>query len=572
MTHRYARILCFIVAAAIVPQGAAAQPSDPPAEDADKRARAKERFEAGVKLLEQRRFELALGEFTRSLDELPTRAATENAGVCLKVLGRLDEALVMFEKVLAFPDVPEDMRVRVEPQIAELRAATGLITVRGGEKGAVVSIDGRPRGALPLAGPLRAVAGLRTIRVHLEGYVPFVQTVDVRAGGDVEVTAKLEVLARAGRLKVTEKAGLEASVVIDGVVVGTTPWEGALAPGDHAIWLRGEHGEGTAPAKATVLLGQRSETELALEPLDADLDVQASPASAIIALDGVVVGTASWAGRLPARRVRVVVSAPGYVTATRVITLKQDLTQKLRVDLEPVAPTAKEEAPPAPRVELGASGALAVAPLFQGSTCDDPCAAGVGLGIHVEALASYRFASGFGVGGSVGWVRLQQTVEDRPYDLSPPGRGQQAGVAADEILLSAATIMASASLRVGRRFFAMFEASAGGFVGGVRDERTIVSRDSTGAEYGAGPYFASGTVGGLAALARVRGGIVVVPGFEAWIGAAPLVLLPFERPTFAYGEPIPAGADGAAALREEPIVGDVIVAVTPSIGIGAAFE
>lgn len=554
---------------------ALAQPAGdakPAAGDDAARERAKGHFDRGNDLLLQRKFELALGAFTQSLEEFPTRAATENAAVCLRELGRPDEALSMFHKVLAFPEVPEDVRKRIEPQIAELTAATGVVTVTGGAEGAVVSIDGRPRGALPLKEPLRVAPGLRTVRVHLEGYVPFVQTVDVRAGGRASVEAKLEVLARAGRLKVKEKSGTAATVLIDGVVVGDAPWEGALAPGDHAVWLRGAYDRGTAPSKTTVLLGQRAELSLELVTLHADLIVKATPPGATVALDGVPVGTAPWEGRLPEGQYSVVVSAPGYVTASRDVRLVQEGNQTLKLDLLPVAPPKVEEPPREPRFELGASGAFAVAPLFYGPACEDPCSSGVGLGMHIEALATYRFGSGFGIGGRVGFVRLQQTIEDRRYGLAPPGKPDQPGNANDVVILSGATVLAHGSMRLGERFFGVFDAGAGGFFGAARDERTIRSRAAAGDTYEIGPYFASGGVAGVAASGGIRAGIEAVPGFEIWAGAAALFLVPLAEPEWTYAGPVPAGTDGAAALKQEAILNDVIVGVTPSLGLGGVFE
>jgi hypothetical protein len=554
---------------------ALAQPSGdakPAPTDDAARERAKGHFDRGNELLKQRKFELALGAFTQSLEEVPTRAATENVAVCLRELGRPDEAFTMFQKVLAFPDVPEDVRQRIEPQIAELAAATGVITVTGGADGAVVSIDGRPRGTLPLKEPLRAAPGLRTVRVHLEGYVPFVQTVDVRAGGKASVDAKLEVLARAGRLRVKEKSGGAATVLIDGVVVGEAPWEGALAPGDHAVWLRAPYDRGTAPKKTTVLLGQRAELSLELVTLHADLIVQATPPGATVAVDGVPVGTVPWEGRLPEGAYSVVVSAQGYVTKSREVRLVQEARETLKMDLMPVVPPKVEEAPKKPRFEIGANGAFAVAPLFYGPSCDDPCASGVGLGMHLEALATYRFGSGFGIGGAAGFVRLAQTIEDRRYGLAPPGKPDQPGSANDAVIVSAATVLARGSMRLGERFFGVFDAGAGGFFGAAQDERAITSRAEAGDTYEIGPYFASGGVAGIAASGGIRGGIEAVPGFEIWVGAAALFLVPLAEPEWSYTGPVPAGTDGAATLRQEPILNDVIVAVTPSLGLGGAFE
>jgi hypothetical protein len=105
------------------------------------------------------------------------------------------------------------------------------------QTGATVSVDGRVRGKLPLARPVRATSGLRTVvRVHLEGYVPFVQTVEVSASRSATVSTKMEVLARAGRLRVKEAKGREAMVVGDGVVVGEAR---SSSPCQLAPWARG---------------------------------------------------------------------------------------------------------------------------------------------------------------------------------------------------------------------------------------------------------------------------------------------------------------------------------------------
>ncbi len=565
-------LVCLVLFVLSVPTAMAQPAAPPPSGEDDLRARAKERFDAGVAELEKRRFELALGEFLKSLELMPTRAATENAAVCLKALDRPDEALPLFEKVLAFPDLPAEVRARVEPQITELRARTGLLAIQGGEPGAVLSIDGRQRGTLPLKEPLRLAAGVRTVRVHLEGYVPFVQAVEIFAERRVELTPRLEVLARAGRLRVAEAGGVEASILIDGVVVGTTPWEGALAPGDHAVWLRGERGDGTAPAKATVLLGQRSELTLLARPLDAELTIVVTPPEATIAIDEVVVGTSKWSGRLPSGRVRVTASAPGYVSATKLVTLRPDSAPSLRVGLEPVVQSPATVAAMPPRVELGAAGSFAVAPLFSGVACDEPCAPGMALGLHVEGNAAYRFSSGFALGGAVGYLRLTQTITDRPYEVAPPGKDAQTASATDDLLLSGATFLAQVSMRVGDRFFGAFEAGVGGFVGAVRDEKRYTSRASVGASYKAGPYRVSGTAGGFAGVARVRGGLEIVDGFEAWLGATPLVLVPSVRPDFTYPAAVTAGADGAARLPQEAILENVVFAISPSLGVSAVFE
>jgi hypothetical protein len=63
--------------------------------------------------------------------------------------------------------------------------------------------------------------------------------VQVAGGQSARVAVKMPALARdrSGRLRVVEQGGRALDVVVDGVVVGKTPWEGPLATGEHVIVL-----------------------------------------------------------------------------------------------------------------------------------------------------------------------------------------------------------------------------------------------------------------------------------------------------------------------------------------------
>src|SRR5262245_45532987 len=65
------------------------------------RAEARSRFERGLSLYRDGAYDAALAEFLRSRELFSTRAATQNAGSALKRLGRFDEALDMFDRLLA---------------------------------------------------------------------------------------------------------------------------------------------------------------------------------------------------------------------------------------------------------------------------------------------------------------------------------------------------------------------------------------------------------------------------------------------------------------------------------------
>src|SRR5262249_61073249 len=99
-------------------------------------------------------------EFLLSRELFPTRGNTQNAAVCLRQLGRYEEALSMLEALLTtFPNLRPDDRAAADEEIKALRARVGTIAVRASETGAQVQIDERARGPSPLAAAARGSAG-----------------------------------------------------------------------------------------------------------------------------------------------------------------------------------------------------------------------------------------------------------------------------------------------------------------------------------------------------------------------------------------------------------------------------
>src|SRR5690606_10418899 len=92
----------------------------------------------------------------------------------------------------------------------------------------------------------------------------------------------------------------DAEVLIDGVVLGRTPWEGAVSVGPHAVLLRGPGELGSQPASASVREGERTTLTLTLEPLSCTLRISPTPSDAEISLDGVALGRGTWQGRVRA--------------------------------------------------------------------------------------------------------------------------------------------------------------------------------------------------------------------------------------------------------------------------------
>src|SRR3954451_11528998 len=96
-------------------------------------------FEKGVQFYERDAWEDALTEFRLSLDLHPTRAASVNAGLCLRKLGRFDEALELLEGLpLRFPNLSGQDRVEYDQEMEKLSKLVGALDLRGVAAGAHV--------------------------------------------------------------------------------------------------------------------------------------------------------------------------------------------------------------------------------------------------------------------------------------------------------------------------------------------------------------------------------------------------------------------------------------------------
>lgn len=339
-----------------------AAPAAPVQDEKDleaRRSEARSSFEKGLALFETKAWDAALAEFVRSRRTYPTRAATENAALCLRQLQRLDEALEMYEEMLKFSNLPDEKRKTAEAAIAELQGQVGTLRFEGAEAGASIVVDGRYRGTLPLSGPLRVGAGSREIRAFKEGSDPFGATVEVK--GNEATVVQLKSLSTGGRLKVTEQHQRVLEVIVDGSVVGKTPWEGPLSVGDHLVTLRGsidldaipecapgDEGAasvkqaarrgnvelGTQPVSVPIRLREVTKLSLMAEALDTSLRVEPTPGGASVSIDSVVVGRGAWEGRLRVGEHKVEVSADGFLPQTQKVSLEPQKRLVVKIDLE----------------------------------------------------------------------------------------------------------------------------------------------------------------------------------------------------------------------------------------------
>ena len=120
------------------------------------------------------------------------------------------------------------------PKLADGKAG---VTISSMTKGAKVFIDDKEVGEVPVAGVIEVEPKRHTVRVQKRGYSPFIDTILPSPGQVVEIEADL--VASGGFVKVNSKnKDIKLQLLIDGTVVGTTPFDGDVAPGSHALEAR----------------------------------------------------------------------------------------------------------------------------------------------------------------------------------------------------------------------------------------------------------------------------------------------------------------------------------------------
>ncbi len=188
MRRRGSSSALVLAASLTVLAGRALAAAEPPVAAAQVEDEARARFQQGVELLQRGAWSDALAAFSTSARLYPTPQAINNAAICLRKLGRHDEALDRVEALLRIS--PTCRRRRGRPGSARRRSWRswwGRSPSRGRAGGADRDRWARPR-RRPAPGPLRVLTGSHLVRVLAEGFLPFEARVEVLAGETARIT------------------------------------------------------------------------------------------------------------------------------------------------------------------------------------------------------------------------------------------------------------------------------------------------------------------------------------------------------------------------------------------------
>src|SRR5512133_730180 len=369
----------------------------------------------------------ALQCFEKAHDLFPTWASAVNSAKCLDKLGYVDEAIERLEFATVHFSGFQEKKELAEKAKRELQSQVGSVEVLINVQDAVLVVDSRSRGKLPRAESIPLLPGTRQIRIFKEGYATYERELEVKKGKRERLEVRLLPLVGAGRLKIgtEQNAKLDAVLTIDGVRLGTLPWEGTLSGGRHLYWI--EAGDlGTGPVQVVVSGGGHttSVSPPELVPIGPPVRFHVEPPQAELRLDSVIVER-TWQGRLPVGSHRLSASAEGYVTGVRTFMVTGEKGGEQRLLLEVNRAHPRWPTPEKPRIW----GEVLVGPLFSSSPASDgasSCGRQISLpdGQTVPTCSSrslpfgaaggfrggYRLVGEFGVDLTLGYFYIEQRL------------------------------------------------------------------------------------------------------------------------------------------------------------------
>lgn len=271
----------------------------------------------------------------------PSPRAALGIADALYQLGRTGESFEAYNEAQTNygPKLGFAEKALVTKRLKELAAKTGWLSIRVGEPGAQVDVDGKSLGVSPVPVLVRVAMGPHDVKVTKAGFAAFMAHAEVAADGTAIVEVKLAPVASQGHVVVHSTGPEPLRVIVDGVDVGVTPWEGDLPPGSHVI--AGRSSSAQAEAQTVELsAGSRTAVDLVSSATAAHLQIRTNDGKGSIYVDGVVKGEGAFAGDVGPGPHTVVVSREGFQRFEKSMTLTERQTWAETVTLEPAVATA----------------------------------------------------------------------------------------------------------------------------------------------------------------------------------------------------------------------------------------
>ena len=471
----------------------------------------------------------------------------------------------MFEALRPLLTAPDKI-AETNAEIAALAQQVATVTVHVSEPDALVTLDGVAMRGTGATRSGRVQAGSHRLSAVKPGFAAAEARIDAAGGATLERTLELTALALAGRLSVVEEHGQNAELVVDEVVIGRVPFQGAIAPGEHTLFLRGPGVLGSQPAQTTVRLNQVTTLTLALEELRAELHVVPSPRDAQVAIDGIVVGQGAWDGRLREGPHRLEITRRGFVPQSRTVDVHDSARVDVALERDLSSPEWASRIPSRIVLEVSSYGVVG-APFAGGSreSCSGACSAGLALGALVNARLTYQLRTGFGPYLQVGYLYMRSNVTSLGTRVTPVGLPDESGTIDDRTRVHSLPESLGVSLRRGERVPFTLSLGAGAIFGNASSFRSGTFAGTLGPYTVATDASAFFTYVFLEPSVRVGYPLSEHAELFADAGAMAAVALG-DNPVWASSKAFHAG-NNLATMSADRLVGAIVL--LPRLGFGA---
>ncbi|HEX8793472.1 MAG TPA: PEGA domain-containing protein [Polyangiaceae bacterium] len=292
---------------------------------------------AGDQATRSKDFAGALTHYQAANQAVPSARAEMGVADALYNLGKLGESYETYADVNQTygPKLGPVEKGLVTKRMKEIAPKTGWLSIRVSEPGAEVDVDGASIGNSPVPALKRVAVGTHAVHVTKAGFQPFDASANVPADDKAVIEATMAPVAQQGHVVVHASGTEPLRVLVDGVDVGATPWEGDLAPGKHTI--AGRSSSSTAEAQTVdITAGSKTAVDLVSAATAAHLQIRTNDGKGIIYVDGVVKGEGAFEGDVAPGPHTFVVSREGYERFEKSVTLAERQTDAEAVTLQPM--------------------------------------------------------------------------------------------------------------------------------------------------------------------------------------------------------------------------------------------
>ena len=206
------------------------------------------------------------------------------------------------------------------------------LTIRTAEPGASVRIDDNQAGKTPLT--VRLLPGRHTLSITSVDGRTTEQQIDLKPGKKMDLPVDLPRQAGGPATLSVTSDPLEANVLVDGAVVGRSPYQGVLQPGEHTVAVELE-GHQRRERKVSAREGRDASISFVLSalPKRPALSVESDPVGAQVLVDGKERGRTPLIVALPPGKHEVVLHKEGRRDVATEIDMPAEQDLSIRLDL-----------------------------------------------------------------------------------------------------------------------------------------------------------------------------------------------------------------------------------------------